>query len=129
MKTNTIGRLTCPICNEPHQDLRVNKNGNLYMYCDNGCSIKFNPAMSRKHLPVLEQGHSIQIEKIGVITSLKQKEQKKDELQWQQPRTTTTGTNGSNIDRRTDGQTGGVRTDCSSNAGGFLRRFLVDDDE
>lgn len=63
MKTNTIGRLTCPICNEPNQDLRVNKNGNLYMYCDNGCSIKFNPAMSRKHLAVLEQGHSIQVEK------------------------------------------------------------------
>lgn len=125
MKTNTIGRLTCPICNEPHQDLRVNKNGNLYMYCDNGCSIKFNPAMSRKHLPVLEQGHSIQIEKIGVITSLKSKERKEDELQWKQPRTNT----GANTDGRTNGAISGVRTDNTSNSGGFLRRFLVDDDE
>lgn len=125
MKTNTIGRLTCPICNEPHQDLRVNKNGNLYMYCDNGCSIKFNPAMSRKHLPVLEQGHSIQIEKIGVITSLKPKEKKEDELQWKQPRTNT----GANIDGRTNGSISGVRTDNTTNTGGFLRRFLVDDDE
>lgn len=125
MKTNTIGRLTCPICNEPHQDLRVNKNGNLYMYCDNGCSIKFNPAMSRKHLPLLEQGHSIQIEKIGVITSLKSKERKEDELQWKQPRTNT----GANTDGRTNGAISGVRTDNTTNTGGFLRRFLVDDDE
>lgn len=125
MKTNTIGRLTCPICNEPNQDLRVNKNGNLYMYCDNGCSIKFNPAMSRKHLSVLEQGHSIQVEKIGVITSLKPKEKKEDELQWKQQRTNT----GANIDRRTNGAIGGVRTDNTTNTSGFLRRFLVDDDE
>lgn len=125
MKTNTIGRLTCPICSEPNQDLRVNKNGNLYMYCDNGCSIKFNPAMSRKHLTVLEQGHSIQIEKIGVITSLKPKEKKEDELQWKQPRTNT----GANTDGRTNGAISGVRTDNTTNTGGFLRRFLVDDDE
>lgn len=125
MKTNTIGRLTCPICSEPNQDLRVNKNGNLYMYCDNGCSIKFNPAMSRKHLAVLEQGHSIQVEKIGVITSLKPKEKKEDELQWKQPRANT----GANIDGRTNGTISGVRTDNSTNTGGFLRRFLVDDDE
>lgn len=125
MKTNTIGRLTCPICSEPNQDLRVNKNGNLYMYCDNGCSIKFNPAMSRKHLSVLEQGHSIQIEKIGVITSLKPKEKKEDELQWKQPRANT----GANIDGRTNGAISGVRADNTTNTGGFLRRFLVDDDE
>ena len=128
MKTNTIGRLTCPICNEEHQDLRINKNGKLYMYCDNGCAIKFSPVLSKRYLKDIEQGKSIRIEKIGIITSLKQKEQKQDELQWKQPKSNT-GTNGSDIDGRTDGQIGGVRADSSTNTGGFLRRFLVDDDE
>lgn len=126
MKDNTIGRLTCPICGEPAQDFRVNKNGNLYMYCDNHCAIKFNPKMSKKYYPELMAGHSIQIEKIGVITSTKEK--KENGIQWKQPRTDS-GANRANIDRRTDGAVAGAEQSRGKLLGGFLSGFLADDDE
>lgn len=51
-----IARTSCPICGEGNQDVKINKNGNLYMYCDNRCSIRFNPKESREALELLRAG-------------------------------------------------------------------------
>lgn len=70
----TVGRVTCPICGEPLQDLRVNKNNKLYCYCDNGCKWQLNSKNSRSVLATLNQGKSISIEKVGYIRSLQDKQ-------------------------------------------------------
>ena len=69
MNNNIIGRMTCPICNEPLQDLKVNVNHKLYVFCDNGCSVKLNAAKSKRYLPVLLSGQDIRDEKLGLIIS------------------------------------------------------------
>lgn len=53
------GHITCPICGLPNQDVRVNVNSKLYVYCDNGCSFKFNSLQSRKFLPDLRAGRNV----------------------------------------------------------------------
>lgn len=63
-----VGRFTCPVCGEPAQDLKVNKNNKLYCYCDNGCKSQFNSKNSRAALAALRSGKSVKIEKIGVIS-------------------------------------------------------------
>lgn len=54
-----IGRMTCPVCGAQHQNLKINKNGNLYMYCDNRCSARFNPKESREIIDELRQGRTV----------------------------------------------------------------------
>lgn len=125
-KNNTIGRLTCPICGEPLQDLRYDKNNKLYMYCDNLCSIKFNGKMSKKYLPLLMQGQNVQIEKIGLITSIMENKTN-ERLQWKQPRVNT-GADRAATDGRSDRPIDGVRAD-NKPTGGFWRGLLADDDE
>lgn len=63
-----VGRFTCPVCGEPAQDLKVNKNRKLYCYCDNGCKSQLNSKNSRAALAALKSGKTIRIEKIGIIT-------------------------------------------------------------
>ena len=65
-----IGRITCPICGEEHQDLKVNIRDKLYMFCDNGCSIKLSSKDSRKVLASLRGNKSIKMSKIGVISPI-----------------------------------------------------------
>lgn len=62
-----VGRMTCPVCGEPMQDLKVNKNNKLYCYCDNGCKSQLNSKNSRSALAALKSGKSVAIEKIGYI--------------------------------------------------------------
>jgi len=54
-----IGRTTCPVCGAPNQNLKINKNGNLYMYCDNRCSTRFNPQESRELIDALRAGRTV----------------------------------------------------------------------
>lgn len=54
-----IARTTCPVCGAPNQNLKINKNGNLYMYCDNRCSSRFNPKESRVLIDELRQGRTV----------------------------------------------------------------------
>ena len=122
-KNNTIGRLTCPICGEPSQDLRVDKNGKLYMYCDNLCAMKFNGKMSKKYFNLLMDGQSVQIEKIGIITAIKQKGFKANVTE-SRPITDNRAT----IDGRSDRPVAGVRADDKP-TGGFWRGLLSGDDE
>lgn len=62
-----VGRLTCPVCGEPLQDLKVNKNNKLYCYCDNGCKMQLNSKNSRSALAALKSGKSIMLEKVGYV--------------------------------------------------------------
>ena len=39
-----IGRTSCPVCGCAGQDVKINKNNKLYMFCDNGCAVKWNSA-------------------------------------------------------------------------------------
>lgn len=66
---NIIGRVTCPLCGEQSQDLKVNVNHKLYVFCDNGCTIKLNSAKSKRYLPVLLSGQDIRDDKLGLILS------------------------------------------------------------
>ncbi len=52
----TIGLIKCPICGREEQEIRVNKNRNLYTYCETGCRLTFSTNTSRKALPVLKSG-------------------------------------------------------------------------
>ncbi len=71
----TVGRMTCPVCGEEMQDLKVNKNQKLYMYCDNGCSAKLNSKQSRYIRAKLAQGKSVSVEKLGYIRPIIQSDQ------------------------------------------------------
>ena len=66
-----VGRFTCPICGEASQDLKKNKNGKLYCYCDCGCKSQLNSKDSRAVSAALASGKSVKLPKIGVITSVK----------------------------------------------------------
>lgn len=69
MNNNVIGRMTCPICGETGQDLKVNVNHKLYMFCDNGCSVKLNSAKSKRYMPVLLSGSDVKDDAFGLIIS------------------------------------------------------------
>ncbi len=62
-----IGRMTCPVCGEERQDLKVNKNQKLYMYCDNGCCIRLNSKQSRYIRAQLAQKKAVSVAKLGYI--------------------------------------------------------------
>ena len=51
-----IGKTSCPVCGEPYQDIKVNKNQKLYLFCDNGCSAKLDGKTSKICLAELEKG-------------------------------------------------------------------------
>ena len=72
------GRCTCPICGLPNQDVRVNVNSKLYVYCDNGCSFKFNSLQSRKFLPELRAGRNVATSQGITIFSMVGKENNKN---------------------------------------------------
>ncbi len=49
---------TCPVCGENWQEVRENKRGTLYIYCERGCGMKFSGATSRKIKANLAAGRS-----------------------------------------------------------------------
>lgn len=67
-----VGRCTCPICGAVGQDVRVNINSKLYVYCDSGCAFKFNSAQSRHFLPELRAGRNVKTVTGILITSTKE---------------------------------------------------------
>ena len=54
-----VGVIKCPVCGAEGQELRVNKNRKLYVFCDRGCSSKFNSQKSREWLARLGRGDTI----------------------------------------------------------------------
>lgn len=69
-----IGRTSCPVCGCAGQDVKINKNNKLYMFCDNGCAVKWNSAQSRKYLPQLRSGVAVTTETGSIIKSTIKKE-------------------------------------------------------
>lgn len=145
VNTNIIARISCPICGEPLQDLKVNKNGNLYCFCDNGCRVTLSGKMSRAYRPRLLAGENVSAGKIGIITSLNTKGMRTDETRTARNDNNTTaaantafvGSNptaaassaGNNIDRRTDRANTGVEQPTTGARRGLLAALLTDDDE
>lgn len=62
-----IGRMTCPVCGEPLQDVKINKNNKLYMYCDRGCMIRLNAKQSNQALPVLRQRKTARLNRLLIV--------------------------------------------------------------
>lgn len=54
------GTIKCPVCGREMQEIRVNKNRNLYIYCETGCKTVYSAAVSRKALPTLKSGRIFQ---------------------------------------------------------------------
>ena len=54
-----IGVTVCPICGAPEQELKINKNGKLYMMCDHGCNPRYSGAMSRQYIQRLRAGETV----------------------------------------------------------------------
>lgn len=61
-----VGRVTCAVCGEENQDLKVNKNNKLYCFCDNGCKWQLNSKHSRAALAALKQGKSVKLDKVFI---------------------------------------------------------------
>ena len=53
------GLIKCPVCGAEGQELRVNKNRKLYVYCDHGCAMRFNSQQSREWLAKLAAGKPV----------------------------------------------------------------------
>lgn len=123
-----IGRMACPACGEPGQNLKVNKNGNLYLYCDNRCSVRLNPKESRQITDELRLGHVVSwrgfdIRPAGVPVAVKT-EEKQTEVKQHDDREQ----RGNSTDGRPDARP-------ADNAGrneqrrGILSAWLFDDDD
>ena len=61
-----VGKMTCPICGEPNQDVKVNKNNKLYIYCDNGCMVRLSSKHSRQSLADLRGKRSAVFNRIKI---------------------------------------------------------------
>lgn len=125
----------CPICGEEWQELRENKRGTLYMYCERGCSLKFSGVKSRKVKANLAAGKSI-FEPNFTIFGQKPDVEQVQHVEKQQEKgvningkSTEYGRN--DADRRPNGQPAAVTGVRPTGTGGrgFLASLWDDDDE
>ena len=134
----TIGRMKCPVCGEENQDVKVNKNGNLYMICDNQCRINFSKKHTKKFKPVLLSGKNVNENGI-YITSIKgvengtiREQSRAIDINATLTKAPTTNRNsGVATIRRTDGQLAGSSTGKSEQPRkrGFIADFILGDDD
>lgn len=125
------GLIKCPVCGAEGQELRINKNRKLYVYCDHGCALRFNSAQSRHWLaelaagrPIIEQNLRILPLKTTISTHQHiEKTQQKGAIENDGRRNTVNG--------RPDGQSAAVAGVQSTGTGGrgWLANWLDDDDE
>ena len=66
-----IGLTVCPICGAPDQELKINKNGKLYMMCDHGCNPRYSGAMSRQYIQRLRAGETVRTFQNQIIRPVK----------------------------------------------------------
>lgn len=120
-----IGFMKCPVCGELNQEVRVNKNGGLYIFCDHGCSVKFNTTTGRRWKAALAGGRTVS-ENGVIVTPLNGKKQ-----QILREKTENGTGNAGRIDtiRRTDGQFAGVRaTTEQPSRNSWFTDFFTDDE-
>lgn len=131
------GLIKCPICGREEQEIRVNKNRNLYVYCEGGCRMTYSATTSRKALPILKSGKVYQYngytlrpltgaaapiinQPAEVVPAETKREVNYD------------GNRGNTIDGRAGGQpagAAGVRQQTGNRPGGWLASWLADDDD
>lgn len=119
------GTIKCPVCGREMQEIRVNKNRNLYIYCENGCKTVYSAAVSRKALPTLKSGR-VFLYNVQTMHPLvnQQIEHSKEEVKHD------TGNRGIAIDRRPDaGLAGSNGNQPARKSRGFLAEFFLDDDD
>ncbi len=129
-----IGRTSCPVCGCADQDIKINKNNKLYMFCDNGCAIKWNSAQSRKYLPLLKSGAAVRTETGLILQSIKELE--KNEQQQtnfeNSPGRYVAGSRGNYAGGRPDRGFAGTAAAGDNGSGerrGWLAGLLSDDDD
>lgn len=150
MNENTVGFITCPVCHEPRQDVRVNKNRKLYIFCDNGCAVKFNNIKSKRYLPVLLGGSDVKDETLGLIISAAKGKKENENVKQKEVRnagfeevraagrsgrietgnSSSAGNNAGSARSGVDGRTAGNNTgNAGSIAGKFVNWLAADDDD
>lgn len=62
-----VGKMTCPLCGEPNQDVKINKNNKLYVYCDNGCMIRLSSKLSRQGVAALSAKKTADFKRFKIV--------------------------------------------------------------
>lgn len=128
-----IGRTSCPVCGCADQDIKINKNNKLYMFCDNGCAVKWNSAQSRKYLPLLKSGAAVRTETGLIVKSIKELEKnEQQQTNFENSPGRYAGSRGNSTGGRTDrGPTGTAAAghDDRGERRGWLAGLLIDDDD
>ena len=124
-----IGRTTCPVCGCAGQDVKINKNKKLYMFCDNGCAVKWNSSQSRRYLPVLAAGKNCKTETGLIIQTLRGVIENERQIENIASKNDRTGIAGSDAGRRTDGRLAGAADNDGNRrtSGGWLAGIFGED--
>ena len=133
----TIGNIKCPICGAEEQEVRVNKNGNLYMYCERGCKITFAAKKSRHIKATLAAGSDYFDTNFSVfglktpVTPLQHIENQPKKGVTQNGHTAEFRANRDNAIGRPNGQPAAVAGVQPTGTGGrgFLAAMFADDDD
>lgn len=130
------GLIRCPICGREEQEIRVNKNRNLYVYCEGGCRMTYSATTSRKALPVLKSGKVYQYNgyTLRPLTGAAAPiiNQPAEVVPAETKREVKNDGRGNTIDGRAGGQpaaAAGVQQPAGSRPGGWLASWLADDDD
>lgn len=126
-----IGLTRCPVCGEEGQEVRVNKNRKLYIFCDRGCATHFNGKKSREWLAKLAAGKDI-VEANLHILPIKAANTNEKTFEKQETKGVIENDRGRNtVNGRTNGQlagNSGVQPRQPSGRG-WLADWLTDDDD
>lgn len=126
------GIIKCPICGAEEQEVRINKNRNLYVYCERGCKMTFSGKQSRKYLAQLAGGNVIKEANFAIFPQ-KMQQQSVQQIEKQQEKgVIENGKSGGNpVVGRPDGQSAAVAgvQPAGRSGRGWLADFLGDDDE
>lgn len=127
-----IGLTTCPICGADGQEVRVNKNGNLYVFCDHGCRVNFSGRDSRKITASLTAGKGINMAKMTIFPQKTVIFEEKTEQKQQCIGVIENGKPGRNpVVGRSDGKPAAIAGNTTAGRGGrgWLADLLGDDDD
>lgn len=123
-----IGRMACPACGEPGQNLKVNKNGNLYLYCDNRCSVRLNPKESREITDELRLGHVVSWRGFDIRPASVPVAVKTEEKQTTEVKENDREQRGNTADRRPDARPA-AHAGGNEQRRGFIAEWLFGDDD
>lgn len=132
------GTIRCPVCGREEQEIRINKNRNLYVYCEGGCRMTYSATTSRKALPVLKSGKVYQYNGYimrpltGAAAPIINQPAGTNQAAIQETKQNDGNRGRNTIVGRTNGQSAaadGVLQPTRNRPGGWLASWLGDDDE